>query len=189
MTTNTQKIYPQMTIAEIFSRFPQKSQKLAQAMTQAGLHCVGCHAATWETLEAGMLGHGMSFESIEALVNELNAILEETLDTNTITLTALAAKKFKEFAQEEGSANAALRFSIGVGGCSGYEYILDFSNQAAADDAVFTSEGVEIHVKKEILPKLIGSVIDYVDGLRGAGFKITNPNVKSSCGCGESQGF
>lgn len=61
-TTNetAQRISRGMTIEEIFSRFPQKSQRLAQEVTNAGLQCVGCQAATWETLEAGMLGHGFS---------------------------------------------------------------------------------------------------------------------------------
>ena len=64
-----QPITKEMTIEEILARFPQKSQKLAQEMTNRGLHCVGCGAAVWETLEAGMLGHGLSPEDIEALVS------------------------------------------------------------------------------------------------------------------------
>ena len=47
-----------MTIDEIFGKFPDKSQRIAQELTNAGLHCVGCQAATWETLEVGMIGHG-----------------------------------------------------------------------------------------------------------------------------------
>ena len=183
------KINPAMTIAEVFSQFPHKSQKLAQAMTNAGLHCTSCSAATWETLEAGMLGHGMSETAITKLLNELNAILDEELDLNTISVTARAAKKFREFAKDEGNENFALRFGDTAGGCGGFQYILDFSEQATADDAVLTSEGLEIHVKKGMLGRLLGCVIDYVDGLQGAGFKISNPNVKSSCGCGTSQGY
>ena len=69
-----------MTIEEIFSSFPHKSQRLAQEMTNFGLHCVGCHAATWETLEAGMLGHGMDQGSMDKLVANLNGIINETYD-------------------------------------------------------------------------------------------------------------
>jgi iron-sulfur cluster assembly protein len=184
-----EKITAEMTIGEIFSKFPHKSQRLAQAMTRAGLHCSSCSAATWETLEAGMVGHGMTQEDIERLLDELNAILEEEIDLNTITLTPRAAKKFREFAKEEGNENYALRFGDTAGGCGGFQYILDFSEMAEEGDAVFESEGIEIHIKKGMLGRLLGAVIDYVDGLQGAGFKISNPNVKSSCGCGTSQGY
>ncbi len=178
-----------MTIGDIFSTFPHKSQRLAQAMTNAGLHCSSCSAATWETLEAGMMGHGMDQIAINKLVDQLNAILAEEIDLNTITVTARAAKKFREFAKEEGNENYALRFGDMAGGCGGFQYLLDFSEKAEPDDAVFTCEGLEIHIKKGMLGRLLGCVIDYVDGLQGAGFKISNPNVKSSCGCGTSQGY
>lgn len=184
-----QQISPQMTIAEIFSTFPAQSQRLAQAITNAGLHCVGCNAATWETLEAGMLGHGMPRTAIDALVKKLNSILEEPIDSSTISLTPRGAKKFIEIAQEEGIPGAALRFGDSAGGCGGFEYILDFSEEAEEDDEVFESNGVRIHVKKGMIKRLMGSVIDYVDGLQGSGFKVSNPNVKSSCGCGKSQGY
>ena len=91
-----------MTIEEILSGFPQKSQKLAQEMTRTGLHCVGCGAATWETLEAGVLGHGFTESDLESLMKRLNAILEEKVDPNTITLTAKAAQKYISILQEEG---------------------------------------------------------------------------------------
>ncbi|MCC5832971.1 MAG: iron-sulfur cluster assembly accessory protein [Chlamydiales bacterium] len=184
-----EQITPDMTIADIFSKHPHKSQRLAQAMTNAGLHCSNCSAATWETLEAGMLGHGMGKASIDKLVGELNAILEEEIDLDTITLTTKAAEKFREFAKEEGMPDAALRFGDTAGGCGGFQYILDFSEKADQDDAVYKSEGIEIHIKKGMLGRLLGSVIDYVDGLQGAGFKVSNPNVKSACGCGSSQGY
>ncbi len=178
-----------MTIAEIFSKYPNKSQRFAQVMTNTGLHCSSCSAATWETLEAGVYGHGMSEEQLEKLVDELNTILTEETDLTTITFTPRAAKKFREFTAEEGKAGWALRFGDSAGGCSGFQYELDFSEKAESDDAVFESEGIEIHIKKGMLGRLIGSVIDYVDGLQGAGFKISNPNVKSGCACGSSQDY
>ena len=184
-----EQISPDMTIADIFSKYPAKSQQLAQAMTNAGLHCTNCSAATWETLEAGMLSHGMSQEAITKLIDELNTILEEEIDLDTITLTSKAAKKFQQFAKEEGNPNYALRFGDTAGGCGGFQYILDFSEKLEEDDAFFESEGVEIHIKKGMVGRLLGSVIDYVDGLQGGGFKVSNPNVKSSCGCGHSQGY
>jgi len=182
-------IHRDMTIEDIFKQFPNKGQKLAQEMTNAGLHCVGCSAATWETVEAGMLGHGMSESEIDALLGKLNAILGEKEDPNTITITPKAAKKFLKILEEEGKDGWGLRFGEKAAGCSGFEFFLDFSKEAKEEDVVMESEGIQIHIHPKSLDRLMGSVVDYVDGLNGAGFKVSNPNVKSSCGCGSSHGY
>lgn len=178
-----------MTIADIFSNFPSHGQKLAQVMTQAGLHCVGCNAATWETLEAGMLSHGKTEPEIQDLLKKLNTVLEEKVDLTTISLTESAAEKFKQFAKEDQKENWGLRFGNQVGGCGGFEYLLDFEEKPQEKDHVFESFGVKIFVNQNVLPQLMGSQIDYIDGMYGSGFKITNPNAKSSCGCGKSQSY
>lgn len=189
MTTKTE-INKLMTISDILGMFPNKAQRLAQEITNAGLHCVGCQAATWETLEGGMLGHGKSPAEIDHLVSRLNALLQEVSDPNTISLTEEAAKKFLEFSKLENKPGAALRFGEEMAGCSGFEYVLDFSMAPTADDAIFTSHGVDIHVNKKDLPRLIGCKIDYLTGIRDSGFKvIDNPNAKSCCGCGSSHGY
>ena len=184
------KISKDMTIDEILSLFPHKSHKLALALTSVGLECVGCCSASYETLEAGMLGHGMSLEQVDKMVDTLNGILEQNpADPNAITLTKAAAEKYKEILKEDGKEGWGLRFGDHPGGCGGYEYVLDFSEKATADDAVFISHGVEVHVNKKLLSRLIGSEIDFYNGLRNSGFKISNPNAKSSCGCGSSQSY
>lgn len=188
MTAN-KKIHAQMTIEEILGMFPNKAQKLSQEITNAGLHCVGCHAATWETLEGGMFGHGKSAKEVENLVNRLNALLEEAVDYTTITMTSRAASKFQDILKEEGKAGWGMRYDEQMAGCSGFEYVLDFSEKSTPNDKVFVSHGVEIHVDNAILPRLLGSEIDFVDGLKGSGFKISNPNVRSSCGCASSHGY
>jgi len=185
----TQQIHRELTIEEIFKKFPHKSQKLAQEMTNAGLHCVGCSASTWETVEAGMLSHGMAENEIDALIARLNGILAEKEDLSTISLTEKAAKKLTEILAEEGKSGWGLRFGEKAAGCSGFEFSLDFSEKANAEDVVIESQGIQIHVHSKSAKRLMGSVIDYVDGLQGAGFKISNPNVKSSCGCGNSYGY
>ena len=179
----------EMTIADILGKWPEKSQKLAQEMTNAGLHCVGCGAATWETLEAGMLGHGMEEAEVESLMNSLNEVLKETSDLTTISLTKRAADKFIALCKEDSLSKYALRFGDQPGGCSGFEYILDFSDQATEEDSIFLSHGVEIHVEKQAVARLLGSEIDYYDGLNGAGFKVSNPNARGSCSCGSSQTY
>lgn len=183
------KIHPQMTIEEILSLFPYKAQRLSQEITNAGLHCVGCHAATWETLEAGMMGHGMNQVAIDRLVGRLNALLDEEVDPTTITMTPRAAKKYLEILEEEGKQGWGLRLAERMAGCSGFEYSLDYSEKALDDDVVFESSGIQIHVNKALLKRLLGSEVDFIEGLYGSGFKVSNPNVKSACGCGSSHGY
>lgn len=189
MNKTTLPIHQDMTIEEILSSFPQKAQKLAQALQNAGLQCVGCNAATWETLEMGVLGHGMTPKDLEGLVQLLNAILSESVDLSTISMTEKAAQKYKAILASEKKEGFGMRFMEKAGGCSGFEYTLDFSEKALEDDQTFLSNGIEIHVPKSFVDRLLGSEIDYIDGLQGAGFKISNPNVKSSCSCGTSHNY
>lgn len=178
-----------MTIEEIFTKFPSKSQKLSHEMTLAGLQCVGCSAAVWETLEAGMLKHGFSDEAVDTMVIKLNSILSQEAAPDTISLTKGAAAKFKEILEIEKKQGFGLRFGDKAGGCGGFEYILDFAQTPDEDDEIFTSEGVEIFVKKACVNRLLGSTIDYAEGLMSGGFKVSNPNVKSACSCGSSQSY
>ncbi len=189
MTTQNTTIHRHMTIEEILSLFPHKAQRLSHEITSAGLHCVGCHAATWETLEAGMLGHGMNNDHIEHLLGRLNALLAEETDASTITITPRAAAKYMQILESEGKSGYGVRFAEKMAGCNGFEYLLDYSEKAAEDDVIFVSQGIEIHVQKDMVARLLGAEIDFIDGLQGSGFKISNPNVRSSCGCGTSHGY
>ncbi len=168
-----------MTIEEIFSRFPHKSQKLAQEMTNRGLHCVGCGAAVWETLEAGMLSHGFAEEDVEEMVSRLNGILAEKMDLSTISLTKRAADKFLQILKEEGKEGWGLRFGDKAAGCSGFEYVLDYSQKANDDDEVFPCHGIEIHVNKNDVSRLMGSEIDFIDGLNGLALRSATPMPKA----------
>ncbi len=186
---NPKRVDRQMTIKDILEMFPYKAQRLAHEITSAGLHCIGCHASVYETLEGGMFGHGKTEAQINELVDRLNALLDEKLDLSTISMTACAAEKFSEILAEEGKTGWGMRFAEELAGCSGFEYVLDFSEKAEEDDQIFLSHGIEIHVKKNQVLHLLGSEIDYVKGMRGAGFKISNPNSRSSCGCGNSHNY
>lgn len=179
----------QMTIQDILTCFPAHSQRLAQELTQIGLQCVGCQASVYETLEAGMKRHGMDAMAIARLLDRLNAILEENSDPDTITLTPRAAKKYLSILEAEGKEGYALRFGDKPAGCSGFEYVLDYSEKATPEDETFVSEGIEIHVHRSAVKRLKGSLIDYVDGLHASGFKISNCNARSSCACGSSHNY
>ncbi len=178
-----------MTIDEILGKYPEKSQLIAQELTNAGLHCVGCQAATWETLEVGMYGHGYDELAVEGLCEKLNALIAEKTDQTTISITKQAATKFHAIIDSEKKYGWGLRFGDKPGGCGGYEYILDFLELETDDDTVFLSNGVKIIVNKKMLGRLLGCQIDYQEGLMGSGFKVTNPNVKGSCSCGQSQSY
>jgi iron-sulfur cluster assembly protein len=104
-----------------------------------------------------------------------------------ITLTDKGADKVREFlsAQNEVVETAGLRVGVRGGGCSGFQYALAFDEQRDGD-TVFEDKGIRLLVDTPSVPYVMGSVIDFVDGLQGAGFKVENPNVVAACGCGSS---
>jgi iron-sulfur cluster assembly protein len=104
-----------------------------------------------------------------------------------ITLTDKGAEKVHEFlsAQNAVVETAGLRVGVRGGGCSGFQYALAFDEQRDGD-TVFQDKGIRLLVDTPSLPYVSGSVVDFVDGLQGAGFKVENPNVVAAWGCGSS---
>ena len=95
-------------------------------------------------------------------------------------------EKVKEIRGEENIEDTyALRLKVQGGGCSGFSYDLYFDLPQDIDHP-FESQGVKLLCDQMSLMYLMGTEIDYVEGLHGAGFKFNNPNVKSTCGCGSS---
>jgi iron-sulfur cluster assembly protein len=104
-----------------------------------------------------------------------------------LTLTEIAATKFRELAAQEPAGEAeVLRVAIQGGGCSGFQYALGFDRGPQDGDNEIQSNGVRIVVDPFSAPYLLGSEIDFVDALMGGGFAINNPNVVAACGCGSS---
>ncbi len=104
-----------------------------------------------------------------------------------ITFTEKGAEKVREFLASQGAAldSAGLRVGVRGGGCSGFQYALAFDEQRDGDQ-IFTDHGLKILVDQPSLPYVRGAVVDYVEGLQGAGFKVDYPNVIAACGCGSS---
>ena len=103
-----------------------------------------------------------------------------------VHITPVAATKVNEIREAEGiEGNMGLRLRVVGGGCAGFSYDLYF-DEAAEVDRQFEIQGVRVVVDEMSLMYLVGTEIDYVEGLQGAGFKFNNPNVKSTCGCGSS---
>ena len=106
-----------------------------------------------------------------------------------VTLTDKAVTKLKElFAADPESKGKALRVAVQPGGCSGFEYAMMFDEKRPNDQEV-ALEGISLVVDPNSLRYLENSKIDYADDPMSSGFKIQNPNVKSTCGCGKSNQF
>lgn len=80
----------------------------------------------------------------------------------------------------------ALRVSVVGGGCSGFQYNLNFDDEVRPEDTVLDQGGVRVLVDATSAQYLQGTTIDYVSGLHGAGFKFLNPKAERTCGCGSS---
>jgi iron-sulfur cluster assembly accessory protein len=173
-----------MTIGDVVKQHPH----LAEILLANGVHCVGCGARYFETLEMGFKGHGMTDEKVDSIVQQMNDAIKNNpaSESEDVQLTELAAQKLKEILQRENKADYALRVKVMKGGCAGYSYGLNVDKEVNADDKVIEAFGVKLIVDAESLPLVKGAKIDYVDALQNAGFRISNPNAKRSCGCGQS---
>jgi iron-sulfur cluster insertion protein len=103
----------------------------------------------------------------------------------SITLSERAAHRIAELLRGE-PAPSLFRVSVEGGGCSGFQYRFDFVTEQAPDDLLIERDGARVVIDPVSLEFVQGSEIDFVDELIGAQFKIKNPNVTASCGCGTS---
>lgn len=103
-----------------------------------------------------------------------------------LSISEKAAEEVKRVIAEQKLEGMALRLKVVPGGCSGFSYYMGFDDTTEPGDQVFEQFGVKLLVDTESLTYLGGSIVDYVDGLMGAGFTVRNPNAKSTCGCGNS---
>lgn len=107
-----------------------------------------------------------------------------------ISITDIAKIKLQELRVAEGhSENHNLRVSVKGGGCSGLMYDLGFDDLVSEGDETFEDKGMKILVDKKSLLYLLGTTLDFSDGLNGKGFQFINPNASRTCGCGESFGI
>lgn len=104
-----------------------------------------------------------------------------------VSVTETAAGKIKELMDRDGRPGAhGLRLKVIGGGCSGFQYQLDFDETTRTDDSVIEAYGIRVFVDMKSALFLTGTELDYDDGLMGTGFRFNNPNAKNQCGCGES---
>jgi len=102
-----------------------------------------------------------------------------------ITITDKAAKKILESVREAEGTGDGLRVRVVGGGCSGLQYKMAIDAERKGDK-VFEHQGAKLYVDRKSYLYLNGTQLDYADGLMNVGFRLDNPNVKRTCGCGES---
>jgi len=113
-------------------------------------------------------------------------MLAEQVQIETISLTPPAAQAVRELLAKRNLEGYALRVFVSGGGCSGFQYGMALDANPRETDNSYEGEGVKLLVDEISIDYLRGATVDYVEDLMGGGFKITNPNAVSSCGCGNS---
>jgi iron-sulfur cluster insertion protein len=103
-----------------------------------------------------------------------------------VMFTPKAIEMVKQARTQEKLEGHGLRISVVGGGCSGFQYGLDFENEEKAMDLTYELEGIKIYIDPMSAQYLEGTTVDYVQTMQGAGFKFVNPNAVRTCGCGSS---
>jgi iron-sulfur cluster insertion protein len=107
------------------------------------------------------------------------------MDSTAITLSPSAAARVAAIAAKQAKP-AILRLSVEGGGCSGFQYQFGLADAAESDDAISETGGVKLVVDPVSLELVAGCVVDFVESLGGAAFKVENPQATAGCGCGSS---
>jgi iron-sulfur cluster assembly protein len=104
-----------------------------------------------------------------------------------VAISEKAAEKIKYFAAKDDiTGNVGLRVAVKGGGCSGLTYDLTITDQELPTDKIVEQHGVKVMVDKKSYIYLVGTELEFSDGLNGKGFLFSNPNAKKTCGCGTS---
>lgn len=105
----------------------------------------------------------------------------------SVTITDAAVAYAKQRLAQRGTPEAAIRLGVRGGGCSGFSYVIEFSDDPPKErDYVIDADGVRFYVDKKSFVYLAGSALDFEKTLVFQGFKFKNPQEASRCGCGHS---
>mgnify|MGYP000111976563 FL=1 len=110
----------------------------------------------------------------------------EQFSPEALVLTDKAVAKVRALIDEECNEELKLRVFVTGGGCSGFQYGFTFDELAADDDTAVEKDGVTALVDPMSYQYLAGAHVDYIEGLEGSRFVVTNPNADTTCGCGSS---
>lgn len=103
-----------------------------------------------------------------------------------LTITDRAKEKINDILYQEDNPKMALRTFVQGGGCSGFSYGFTIDEEQNEDDFVLETGPFKVYIDSMSMMYLEGATIDYKEELMGSSFVITNPNARSTCGCGSS---
>jgi len=103
-----------------------------------------------------------------------------------ITISDPAKKRLLYLLEKDAEKKSFVRVGVESGGCSGLSYKLDFDNKKYQDDEMVEDNGIKLLINKKSFLYLVGTTLEFSDGLNGKGFVFNNPNANRTCGCGES---
>lgn len=117
------------------------------------------------------------------------SVMADATSLQEIQITSKAAAQIAKIKEENQiPEHYGLRVGLKGGGCSGLTYSLGFDEDTRPGDTVIEEAGVKLFVDGKSLFYLMGTILDFSDGLNGKGFVFDNPNAKKTCGCGNSFG-
>ena len=115
--------------------------------------------------------------------------MSEVQTRNDITVSSKAIKEIRKIMEENNfTPDVGLRIGVKGGGCSGLTYSMGFDPESREGDTIMEQDDIKLYVDGKSLFYLMGTELDFTDGLNGKGFVFNNPNAVKTCGCGESFG-
>ena len=180
------QIAKEMLIGEVMARWPHTTT----IMARHGFKLGGCNVSPLETIEQSARNQGINDDEIAVMIADVNKDLAEERPPEDageiITLSETAAKHIRNIMTSEGKQGSYLKLNVVPGGCSGFNYEMDFVESLETGDMENESRGIKLAMSKSSEKFLRGIRIDFRETLNGAGFVMQNPNAKSGCSCGQS---
>lgn len=106
-----------------------------------------------------------------------------------LTMTPAAIKQLRALTEGSGGDVYGLRITVKTGGCAGMEYAMEHAAAASPGDEIVEQDGARVLIAPMAVMFMLGTEMDYEEGLFDSGFRFRNPNVVEACGCGESIKF
>lgn len=103
-----------------------------------------------------------------------------------INISNPARDRLLHLLEKDKKEHSFVRVGVESGGCSGLSYNLDFDKEKNEDDELIDNNGIKLLINKKSFLYLVGTTLEFSDGLNGKGFVFNNPNASRTCGCGES---
>ena len=103
-----------------------------------------------------------------------------------IKVSDSARDRLIKLIETDGNINSFVRVGVECGGCWGLSYILDFDSSKHDDDELIEDNKIKLLINKKSFLYLVGTTLEFSDGLNGKGFVFNYPNANRTCGCGES---